>query len=306
MSSASSKRAVWRVRMKSGADGIDVAAARQFALENGIVGAGWRIDNPPEPSPMPDNSDNLDLYIECAKSVYPNDSSVEGVALNFGREMAVGDICWMHASHKGEYWCCHVDGGFRYRTGGNFDAFDLHITRHCTWACAGAADAVPGVVRRAFATQFGTISRMTTSAEIAIEAAEIVLGRRTPAQNGDLFALASPEDLEDIVALYLQQQGWRLLPSTAKVTMASYEFVLVQHETGKRAGVQVKSGNVAHLEQSIADEFDAFFVFLANPTATLEGDPDRIIRIDRDALAVFARQNWKLLPQRLKMRWPLS
>jgi hypothetical protein len=298
---------VWRVRMKSGADGVDPAAARKFALENGIVGAGWALVDPPDIGPLPDRCDDQSLYIKHAKIVYPNDKSVERVADSFGAQMKLGDFCWMYVTHTGEYWCCHVDDQrFCYRVGGNFDKFDLHITRRCTWARAGTADAVPGVVRRAFAGQFGTISRIVTDADTAIEAAEVTLGRRTPVVNGDLFALATPEDLEDVVALYLQAKGWRLFPSTAKVSMASYEFVLVHQETGKRAGVQVKSGNVGYLDQKVASDFDAFFVFLANPNGILEGDTDRISRIDRQELASFARQSWRLLPQRLKIRWPLS
>jgi hypothetical protein len=160
----------------------------------------------------------------------------------------------------------------------------------------------PGVVRRAFAGQFGTISRIVRDALTAIEAAEITLGQKKPVPNGDLFALATPEDLEDIVALYLQDQGWRLFPSTAKVSMASYEFVLVHQQTGERAGVQVKSGNVDFLDQKVASDFDVIFVFLANPRAFLTGDVSRIKKIEGGELASFAKQNWMLLPQRLKAR----
>ena len=134
----------------------------------------------------------------------------------------------------------------------------------------------------------------------------MTLGRKKPLLDGDLFALATPEDLEDIVALYLQAKGWCLFPSTAKVSMASYEFVLVHQQTGERAGVQVKSGTVASLHQNVASDFDVFFVFLANPHGILTGDIERIKKIDRDELAAFAKRNWGLLPQRLKIRWPIS
>jgi hypothetical protein len=298
---------VWRVRMKSGAEGVDHAAARQFAIDNGIVGAGWALNDPPDIGPLPDGCDDLGLYLKHAKMVFPNDNSLEGVADAFGTQMKLGDFCWMYVTHTGEYWCCRVDDEkFSYRVGGDFDKFDLHITRRCTWARAGTADAVPGVVRRAFAGQFGTVSRIVSDADTAIEAAEVTLGLRRPAANRDLFAIASPEDLEDIVALYLQSKGWRLFPSTAKVSMASYEFVLINEKTGKRAGVQVKSGNVGYLDQKVARDFDLFFVFLANPNAYLVGDVERISKINRNEVASFARRNWRLLPQRLKNRWPIS
>jgi hypothetical protein len=290
--------------MKSGAGSVDHAAARQFAIDNGIVGAGWGLTDSPDLGPLPDKSDDLALYLKHAKERFPDDQSLEGVAADFGQRMKLGDYCWMYVTHTGEYWCCRIDNEkFCYRVGGDFDKFDLHITRRCTWARAGTADAVPGVVRRAFAGQFGTVSRIVTNADMAIEAAEVALGFRKPTANDDLFALASPEDLEDIVALFLQTKGWRLFPSTAKVSMASYEFVMVHERMGKRAGVQVKSGTVGYLEQKVASDFDSFFVFLANPMGVIAGDVDRISRITREEVAKFANDNWKLLPQRLKLRW---
>ena len=97
------------------------------------------------------------------------------------------------------------------------------------------------------------MNAIVTHAGAAIDAAE-KFGLRQPTLNGDLFAAAGPEDLEDLVALYLQEQGWRTFPSTAKVSMASYEFVLVHHETGHHAGVQVKSGGIGFLNQDVAQD----------------------------------------------------
>jgi hypothetical protein len=297
---------VWRVRMLSQADGIDVVAARNFAVENGIVGAGWSVADASEPNPLPDLSTDLDAYVRHAKSAHPKDNSVEAVARVFATQMQIGDFCWMYVSHTGEYYCCKIDGEFRYRVGGNWDKHDLHLTRHCVWSKAGPADAVPGVVRRAFAGPFGTVSRLTTDADTAIQAAQIYLGDKHAPLGGDFFASASPEDLEDVFALYLQEQGWRVFPSTAKVSMASYEFVLVHCATGRHAGVQVKSGKVSFLEPYVADDFDEFFVLMANPNAIVAGTDSRITRINRDEIEAFAQLNWALLPRRLKARWPIS
>ena len=297
---------VWRIRMVSGAAYVDHAAARTFAIEQGIVGAGWGLNEPGEPSPIPDRCNDVKLYLEHSRRVFPGDQSMENAADILGAQMDHGDFCWTYATHTGEYWCCRIEGGFRYRTGGPFDAHDLHLTRCCRWMRAGAADAVPGVVRRAFAGQFGTISRMVSNAQTALEAAEVLFEMRQWEQNGDLFAAAGPEDLEDLVALYLQERGWRLLPSTAKAAMASYEFVLVNAETGERAGVQVKSGNVGYLNQEVAEDFGCFFVLMANPVATVEGNDPRLIRLQRGDIEAFARRNWRLLPRRLQASWPID
>lgn len=295
---------VWRLRMKSDAGNVDHAAARDFAIENGIVGAGWHLDAPGGGSLLPDMSNDVEEYLRHATSVFGSRSSLLGAVESIGRRMKIGDFGWMYATHKGEYWCCRIDGEFQYRAGGDFDLYDLHIVRPCTWALAGTADAVPGVIRRAFAGPFGVVGTITTGANRAIEAVEIALGTKAVTTRGDLFDTASPEDLEDLVSLYLQSLGWMIFPTTSKASMASYEFVLVNQSNGERAGVQVKSGNVWRLDQAVAGDFDKFFIFLANPSAHLTGSDPRIQILNRKDLLDFAQANWKLLPKRLQLRWP--
>jgi hypothetical protein len=70
------------------------------------------------------------------------------------------------------------------------------------------------------------------------------------------------------------------------------------------AGVQVKSGKVGSLNQAVAEDFDTFFVFMANPTAVVVGADSRLTRIGRDEIEAFARRCWALLPTRLQARWP--
>lgn len=296
----------WRIRMLSQAGGIDHAAARTFAVTNGIVGAGWGLNGSNQETQVPDGCPDVERYLRHAKIVFPSDSALDTVAAILGTRIKVGDYCWMYVTHTGEYWCCRIEGPFEYRVGGAFDLYDLHMTRRCTWGRAGTADAVPGVIRRAFAVSFGTITAMTTDARTAIEAAELILDSKKVRTEDNLFAAASPEDLEDLVALYLQDKGWRIFPSTSKLSMASYEFVLAHQETGQFAGVQVKSGNVRELNQAVAEDFDLFFVFLANPDAKILSHDPKIQRISRDELEAFAIRHWAILPRRLRSKWRSS
>jgi len=80
----------------------------------------------------------------------------------------------------------------------------------------------------------------------------------------------------------------------------------VHGHTGQRAGVQVKSGNVGYLDQHVAEDFDVFFVFMANKGATVAIGSNRIGRIERDVMEDFARRSWALLPRRLQALWPIS
>jgi hypothetical protein len=294
---------VWRVRMMSSRGDVDHAAARQFAIDHGVVGAGWGLRA--DPCPIPDCWPDIDLYLSYARADYPGDNAMEGAVAGFGGSIHIDDYCWMYATHTGEYWCGRITGGFEYRSAPDFARHDLHVTRPCVWVPAGTADGVPGVVRRAFAGPFGTFSELVTDKATILETSNFLHGIQQRRQNANLFAVASPEDLEDLVALYLQERGWLVYPSTAKASMASYEWVVVHRATGGRAGVQVKSGATRSLHQDVADDFDDFFVLMANPTATVTGSP-KIRRLIPADIERFARSHHSLLPKRLQRLWPLS
>lgn len=288
--------------MKSGQGGVKHPVAKAFALTEGWVGSGWGLNGTEYADRIADGCSDLQRYLDLAAYQFPNDESLAKAAQAIALDMAIGDICWTYDPDNGEYWCGKVTGAFAYRQGGKFDEFDLHLLRPCRWVLAGTADAIPGAVRRGFAGRFGTITRLVTDRDRIINAARYALGESNVQTFGDLFDAASPEDLEDLVALYLQDRGWRLLPSTSKTSMASYEFVMVERASGRRAGVQVKSGNISHLEQAVAADFDTFFMFLAGPAPRITGS-DRVKLIDREELRQFALNNLAIIPKRLAAVW---
>lgn len=296
---------VWRARMKSGSAGVDHAAARQFAFSEGLVGAGWGLNNSSRARMVPDGSGDTALYYQHAMFVHGDDSFKRAFDAIANR-MKVDDYCWTYVTHLGEYWCCRVTGPFAYREGASFDTFDWHMTRTCTWARVGSMDAVPGAIRRAFAGPFGTITALTNGVERAVHAAELALGLTPSNTISDLFRAAGPEDLEDLIALYLQSKGWFIYPSTAKVSTASYEFVLANASTGERAGVQVKSGNAGVGEIEVASDLDKFFVFAPALRAETAWKDQRITLIGSEEVRKFAKENWAILPKRLRADWLIT
>lgn len=260
---------VWRFRMRAGAE-TDYERARVFAVKNNVVGGGWNL---PKKCRVPDRCNDFSRYLKHARKIHFRDrNNLNKAARIIGREIQIGDYGWAYFSHTGEYWCCKITGDFEFRTGIDFDDYHIHITRPCAWKKAGSADAVPGVIQRAFSYRFGTVSKIVTDADTALEAAEIIFGAKKPQSNGSLLAIANSDELEDLVALYLQASGWRVLPTTAKRSTASYEFILVHSETGKRAGIQVKGGNVSSFSVQVASDLDIFFVFAANKSCVIKSD----------------------------------
>lgn len=290
----------WRLRMKSGLPTVDHHAARSFAANEGWAGAGWGLT---DDDGIVDGATDFAAYLRLALPQFSNPASLTKAGTIISQHMAVGDFVFMYDTAKGEYWCGIITGPFVYRHGGDFDRFDLHLLRPCRWKRMGTADAVLGALRRAFAGPFGVVSRIVTKETEIIHAAKIALGLEQADRTLSFFDAASPDDLEDVAALYLQGQGWSVYPSTAKQSMANYEFILTSSD-GRRAAIQVKSGFDSWIAPLIPNDIDVFFVLMRDPKARIDGTDTRIVRLNNDAIEQFAESNWAMLPKRLQALWP--
>ncbi len=115
----------------------------------------------------------------------------------------------------------------------------------------------------------------------------------------DIFALLSPLDHEDLAALYLQKEGYLLVPSTIKSSTAAYEWVMFHRETGEKAVLQVKSGNAWIDLAPLADIPSRVFVVAADGTAAGK-IPGNVTCISREQLLRFAKEWRVLMPERIR------
>ena len=146
-------------------------------------------------------------------------------------------------------WAGKGAGAWEYRATPEHTAADVVNVRCCRWMRAGTVDSVPGKVLNSFRTGrtvqavhdetvlFYSKLLFNSNGEPVYDLAE------DPDGGLDLFALASPEDCEDIVAIFLQAEyGYHLIPSTCRIDTVKTEFVLLNENS--KAQVQVKQGEV--------------------------------------------------------------
>jgi hypothetical protein len=115
----------------------------------------------------------------------------------------------------------------------------------------------------------------------------------------DLFALISSEDCEDIVGLYLQEQGYRLIPSSCRSDTAAYEYVLRHAETGQAAIAQVKCGFVDLEIDAYSGLSETVFLFTSH--GAYVGQPRANVHcISLAELRSFVDVKRLILPQRVK------
>lgn len=298
-------RRVWKIPLKSGRDDFEkdhhrVDRAREFCFHNGWVGIGWECDS------LSDNLQDPKDYREALTSDSKNGPAARSAHKALAVIMQQGDLVWCRA--RGDiYWLGKVEGPWKYHNTGKFGEFDLYQVRKCRWCKVGPADTVPGPVKNAYAGRGSAISQIQRERDAAIHMSLSIWGKLTgeaiedsPLKSGKVSLSAlGHDDLEDLVALYLQAElGWYLVPSTAKRSTPLTEFVLRNSE-GKRAYVQVKSGETHVTSVDVPAEVDKFFVFDLSPD-NLNTANYKVERIDTLKLIAFYRANTYLLPAYMK------
>ena len=117
----------------------------------------------------------------------------------------------------------------------------------------------------------------------------------------EILDFLQPEDVEEVVSLYLQlEKGYLLYSSTNKLGTQTYEFVAVARDGSHKAYPQVKTGKTPldgnHYKELTANG-DKVFLF------TVEGEYKNTAGmdiIDRKALIDFIYGHKSIMPGRIR------
>ena len=290
---------VWRITIKT--DAVEGVDPRRFCLERNILGVGWPVDGP--------QSLDWDTYHALGTATYYDDGDKGWwPAVNAIRNrMTEGDLCWTR-DWEGNYYLGRVAGAWEYRATPEHTAADVVNVRRCRWMRAGTVDSVPGKVVNSF--------RASRTVQAVHDETVLFYSKLLFNSNGepvydlpddpdgglDLFALALPEDCEDIVAIFLQAEyGYHLIPSTCRIDTVKTEFVL-RNAHGK-AQVQVKQGEVPlNKDQFTWDRDDPCEWFLFSTSGNYHGnDLDHVHCLDPCELRDFAFANPTMMPRRVQL-----
>jgi hypothetical protein len=229
---------LWRINIKPDSEqGLD---ATEFCVDRGIVGIGWGIGT------MPTTKDDYrKIASEAHKASYGSWLRATNAILD---GLSVGDLIWTR-NRSAVYYLGRISGEWEYRHGEEYSRADVANVRPCSWVKVGSMDHVPGSVINSFGPN-ATIQRVTDSSAALyssllfseLRGEELTKG----AAAGDILGLLSAEDLEDVVAIYLQvTRRLVMFPSTCKKDTMTVECVFADLDTGERVGLQVKSGQTA-------------------------------------------------------------
>jgi len=186
----------------------------------------------------------------------------------------------------------------------SLDADIVNVVR-CRILEVAAVDDIPGKVVACFRPS-RTIQRITDS--VAVTYTRFLWNKLSGRDDYPLPLLAAPslfsllgaETAEDVIFIYLQLQGWLVVPHSRKADTMGFEFVLINRETKERATVQVKTGNTP-LDRSEWKDMGAVFLFQANGIYHGEETP-QVICLSPEIVLRFVMDNLPLMPA-VVQRW---
>ena len=277
------------IRPQGGTD--DMAATFQYCLDHGVLGVGWRVDGL-------DNTDDWEEYEQAAAPVH---QSIQQPAYIY-RSVTPGDLVWTR-DPNGQYYLARVTAGWKYWTTPEGWEMDVDIANvfRCDF-CEVALDEVPGIVVSRFGLRGKSIQRIRDHRALVYSQS---LWNRCAEQQvyevdvdgfPDIFAMLDAEETEDLVFLYLQSEGWYVVPKSRKVNLQRFEFMLTHSKTGEKAFTQVKTGNVRLNVDCYADDPHRIFLFQSN--GHYDGQPaDNVTCIDCGELKTFLKRHRCLFPE---------
>lgn len=286
---------LWRMNLKpESVQGVDAAA---FCINQGVLGIGWRLDAPPA------SREDYWSRGEATFAKFGRSWSASANAVLY--RMQTGDLVWTRDC-RGTYFLGRISGDWEYRATQEYQDADIINVRPCEWRKVGTMDYVPGAVINGFRAQATVQAVYDVSATLYSQFLFADLsGEKFNNKGGDLpevINLLSPDDLEDVVAVYLQvEHGYLMFPSTCKIDTMAVECVFVAPETGARVGLQVRSGQLVLDRKDYQDFEGLMYLFAASGIYTGSENP-RCHCIPPSVIAKFMNENRKLMPGRVQ-KW---
>ncbi len=212
-----------------------------------------------------------------------------------------GDLVWTRDA-AGQYYLARVKSGWEYWISQEARDLDIDIANIFRVDFKSVdIDAVPGKIIACFrATKSIQEVADKKAREYSKYLWNILSGTNTyqidKSGFSDIFMLLDDEETEDLVFLYLQTQGWYVLPNSRKKDTMSFEYLAVNPVSGEKALVQVKTGQVPLNRDDYVKYPQKIYLFQSNELYTGVGATN-IVCISRDEILKLLDKSIRSLPQ---------
>ena len=251
---------VYRIHIRPTGGLDDSSLSFKYCLEKKVLGLGWQTHSQ-------NNKVTWNEYEMEAAKIYGSGalSRVKYLKNNIRED----DLIWTRDT-KGNYYLAKVKSGWEYYSNKKAqDADIVNIVRCDDIHPVPSVDYVPGKVVACFrpsrtvqAIRDETTSDYSKYLWNKLSNTEFYPLSKDKFKN--VFSFLDSEETEDVIFIYLQLQGWIVIPNSRKADTMSYEFYLVHRETKEKSIVQAKTGHTPLTPKNWEDRAEKVFLFQAN------------------------------------------
>jgi|GEM_PF-1018273 len=274
----------------------------QYCIDNKILGLGYAVDSEHDIT-------NWDEYTRLAKNIY-NKSNINYdnfyTVERMHEKVKSGDFCWTR-SPDGEYYLAKATSGWYYKY--NNEEIDIVNVFNAEIKIVPIDD-VPGKVISSFRAPCAFQSIKSKPAliysqflwnklnGINYKNKNTDVNDNIDAKGYGLWDLIDNEDVEDLIFIKLQMDGYIVIPHSRKKDTMSYEFYLIHKDKKNRAIVQTKTGGSAINRDDYKNRPETVYLF--QPKKNYEGSPaENITEIESEALEMFIENNQRIIPGKI-------
>lgn len=251
----------------------------------------------------PESAITWEQYEKLAAEEY--DSKGFNAVRLLNREARPNDLIWTR-DMNGKYYLAQVQSPWEYLDTEDGRRADIVNVVRCKIKPIEKSDDVPGkivahFIRGPAIRQIKDPTLVSYSQLLWNQLAESGDYLSQTNSSGSIFTYLDWEATEDVIFIYLQIQGWLIIPHSRKVNTMSYEFIAINRETSERAIVQVKTGNTELNIEDWEDFAETVFLFQASGKY-LGSEAQNVICLRPSTIETFVRTNIQIMPGAVQ-RW---
>jgi hypothetical protein len=286
---------LFRIHIRPQGGSADMETTFNYCLKNGVLGVGWRTDS----------NRHTKIWDEYFSEASQRHENLQ-VCKYINKWVSEGDLAWTRDA-VGRYYLARVISGWEYWMSQEAIDSDIDVANVFRVDFQKVEiDSVPGKVIACFRA---TRSIQEIADERALEYSKYLWNTLSNTQIyqvnkmafSDIFMMLDDEETEDLVFIYLQSQGWYVIPNSRKGDSMSFEYLAVNPTTGEKALTQVKTGQVAIHKDDYIGYPHKIFLFQSNELYTGIG-ANNIECITRDSLLKMLMASLDWLPQSFRTK----
>ena len=246
---------------------------------------------------------NFENYKKLVLEQYNKDNGLKKV-INCYSEIEKDDLIWVR-DRDNIFYICRVIEKWQYDYKDDNEKNDIYSYFPVEYIKVGTLEEVPGKVINSFRAS-ATLQRI--HGENIVEMTKKIYNKKSnnklyeTKKIEDFLNFLLPEDVEEIVSLYLQlEKNYLIYTSTNKIDTAKYEFVMISRDGKEKCCIQVKTGNITLDPEdyiNLIENNDKVYLFTLGKYK--KENINNVICLKKEEILDFIKNNKEILPSRIK------